>query len=379
VRIRFLSRSRNLPQSFRAGVSLHSHTNHSRENLGFIGDFLRRHSLLRQWLQQLEGECQRKSGIRLDFAKAYWTPALTGRLAYELEERQIAALGLDSMVSLSDHDNIEAPMLLRIVPGIRRIPVSVEWTVPFGEAVFHIGVHNLPTPMAENVMSELQAFTARPADRQLGALLHELHRLPSVLVVLNHPLWSQSAISRDRFEFELNRLLGLYGHHIHAFELNGMRCRAENQSVIELAALWNQVLISGGDRHGREPNANLNLTNAADFSEFVDEVRNGRRSTVLFMPQYEENIVLRIYQGFMDTIREYPEYPEAERCWDGRTYHPNLRGEPTPLRELWPKGSPAFLTRIFSAALFLERGPAWEALRALTFKNGQLSLPVEPI
>jgi hypothetical protein len=87
---------------------------------------------------------------------------------------------------------------------------------------------------------------------------------------------------------------------------------------------------------------------------------------------------LRTYQGFIDTIREYPEYPEPERCWDGRTYHPNQSGEPAPLRELWPDGSPAFLRRIFAAALFLERGPAREALRALAFKNGELSVPAEP-
>jgi len=38
----------------------------------------------------------------------------------------------------------------------------------------------------------------------------------------------------------------------------------------------NMLLISGGDRHGVEPNANINLTNAVNFTEFVHE-SGGRR------------------------------------------------------------------------------------------------------
>jgi hypothetical protein len=36
---------------------------------------------------------------------------------------------------------------------------------------------------------------------------------------------------------------------------------------------WDQTIISGGDRHGCEPSAVLNLTNAKTFSEFIDEIR----------------------------------------------------------------------------------------------------------
>ncbi len=44
------------------------------------------------------------------------------------------------------------------------------------------------------------------------------------------------------------------------------------------------LLISGGDRHGVEPNANINLTNATSFTEFVHEIRRQKKSNVLFMP-----------------------------------------------------------------------------------------------
>ena len=67
------------------------------------------------------------------------------------------------MVSISDHDNIKAPMLLRTVPSARGIPVSVEWSVPYGGSQsFHLGVHNLPSARAAEWMAVLEEFTAHP-------------------------------------------------------------------------------------------------------------------------------------------------------------------------------------------------------------------------
>ncbi len=58
--------------------------------------------------------------------------------------------------------------------------------------------------------------------------------------------------------------------------------------------------IAGGDRHGVEPNANINLTNATTFTEFVHEVRREKKSRVLFMPQYAEPWKHRILQSTID-------------------------------------------------------------------------------
>ena len=55
------------------------------------------------------------------------------------------------MISISDHDTIKAPMLLRTVPSARQIPVSVEWSAPYGGVqAFHLGVHNLPSARARS-------------------------------------------------------------------------------------------------------------------------------------------------------------------------------------------------------------------------------------
>jgi hypothetical protein len=350
----YLSRDRAIPAAFRSAVSLHSHTCHSRESLSFVSAILRKKRPIREWLEGRELHCRNATGLVMDLNHAYWTPPLDGPLALGLEQRQIELIGLRPIVSLSDHDNIEAPLALRAMAEYADVPVSVEWTAPFGQSKFHIGIHNLPRRDAELWMERLQACTAKREDRAVVEMFGELHNLPSVLVVFNHPLWNLYALPEHIFQHELDRLLTDAGAFIHAFELNGLRGREENQHVADLAAKWNQVLISGGDRHACEPNANLNLTRAEDFEEFISEIRNERRSTVLFMPQYEEAMGLRLYQNFLDIIREFSEFPEGRRKWDERTFHPNQAGELVPLYKLWPNGTPKFFRKLFGLAFLLE-------------------------
>jgi hypothetical protein len=147
-------------------------------------------------------------------------------------------------------------------------------------------------------------------------------------------------------------------------ELNGLRHWDENREVAELAAKWNQVLISGGDRHGIEPNANLNLTRAESFTEFVHEVRRERMSHVLFMPQYKEPWKHRILESTLAAIRDYPEFPEGMQRWDERVYHPDAAGISRPLSELWNEGSaPVYLEAIIRAVRILGAAPVSSGLR----------------
>jgi hypothetical protein len=354
---------------------MHSHTRHSLENLGFIGKFLQKHRLLRLWFAQREQECKRKSGIDLDFDRAYWTPPLSAEGAYKLEAGQIESLGLHPIVSLTDHNNIEASTLLRQSPQYADVPVSVEWTVPFGQAIFHIGVHNIPPDTAQNLMSILRESTAGANERQIVDLLFELRDIPNLLLVFNHPVWNFSGVTQDIFDFELKRFLERAGRSLDAFELNGMRGSRENRKVMQLAAEWDQLLVAGGDRHACEPNAMLNLTNAADFSEFIDEVRNGRQSIVLMMPQYEQPLNWRFYVGFTKVIQEYPDYPEGQRKWDERTLHPGASGDLAPLSQMWPKGPPPYLKKIFALAALGARLPLDAMMHTPNFM--ELSEPIE--
>ena len=376
-RVLFLSKNKDIHASFRSGVSLHGHTKHSLESLGFLGKIIQRQRLLRSWIAHQARECRRRSGINLDFDRAYWTPPLTAQLAYELEARQIESIGLRPMVSLSDHNNIEAATLLRLVPEQEGLPISVEWTVPFGNAVFHLGVHNMPHVMAHDLMSTLSESTANADDRQITNLISELQCIPSLLLVFNHPVWNFNGVAQDVFDFELKRFLQCVAGSLHAFELNGMRSHRENQRVTKLAAEWNQIVVSGGDRHGCEPNAFLNLTNATEFPEFVDEIRTKQLSTILTMPQYNEPIGWRFFQGFLDVIREYPEHPQGQRKWDERIFHPDISGEVVPLNTLWPNGSPGFLKKIFALAVMVSSAPVHWAVHTLMSmeQSGSLTLP----
>src|ERR1035437_1585651 len=132
---------------------------------------------MRPLLARLERRSQANHGMAVNYSAAYWTPPLTPKLAFELESKQIEKLDHDPMVSLSDHDNTKAPMLLRTVPSARQIPVSVEWSVPYGGVQdFRLGIHNLPSARATEWMATLADFTANPSDERLTELLSALHR-----------------------------------------------------------------------------------------------------------------------------------------------------------------------------------------------------------
>ena len=375
-----LSRDPDSVSAWRSGVSLHSHTRHSQESLGFLGAFLRKHDWSRRWFESKQEQCRRVTGIGLSFDHAYWTPPLCERTAQELEQRQIEQLGLRPMVSLTDHNCIEACMLLREDARFGNVPISTEWTVPFGAAVFHFGIHNLPAASAQSMMAAMHEATFQAKEDRILELFAEFSGMPGVLVVFNHPLWNFYNIPADRFMYELTRFLEAGNRYVHAFELNGMRSRAENQAALQLTVDWNQVLISGGDRHGCEPNASINLTNAADFPEFVEEIREGRQSTVVVMPQYAVPFGWRLYKNFTHVIAEYPEHPEGRRRWDERTFHPDRDGKIRPMSELWKNGlAPSFLTDMFAAATTAARMPSDGFLQRLKRKgNESLQLPLRP-
>lgn len=363
--ISYLWRDASATRTYQTGVSLHSHTNQSQETLDFVADWGAQYKLIRPLLNRLEHRAPGKHGIQIDWARSYWTPPLTPKLAFDLESSQIEKLNLAPLVSVSDHDNIQAPLLLRSVPSTRHIPISVEWSTPYGgEQTFHLGIHNLPSARASQWMDTLSEFTAHPSDARLTEILVSLNQEPHVLVVFNHPLWDLYRIGQEKHDFLVNEFLQKNGAYLHALELNGLRDWDENRKVRRLAERWNMVLISGGDRHGVEPNANINLTGATSFNEFVNEIRKERRSSVLFMNQYAEPWKHRILQSTMDAIRNYPEFPQGSRTWDERVYHPDSKGVVRPLSELWPNGRPPRVMSVMLAMIrMMGRGPVSSSLR----------------
>lgn len=379
-RISYLWNDERAGHGFTSGVSLHSHTNQSQETLDFLANFGAQYPFMRPILRRSERVCREKHGLQIDYTRSYWTPPLTPRLAFELEGRQIEKLGLAPLVSITDHDTIKAPMLLRTVASARHIPVSVEWTAPFGgDQAFHLGIHNLPSETGAQWMKTFEEFTANPSDSRLSELLCALHALPNVLIVFNHPIWDLYLIGEDRHNARVEEFMQQNGIFMHALELNGLRHWEENRAVRRLARKWNKLLISGGDRHGTEPNANINLSNASSFTEFVHEVRYEGVSNVLFMPQYAEPWKHRILQSTLDAIRDYPDFPLGSRYWDERVYHPDVTGVVRPLSELWPSGqAPRGLRYAIQAVRMMGHKAvssslrmAWNESRELRFALGE--------
>lgn len=345
--------------TYRSAVSLHSHTNHSKETLLFIPNFAAKYPVLRR---ALERQCQ-KSKYPVDFQRVYWTPPLTARMAYQVESQQIEnVLGLASLVSLTDHDSIAAPSLLRTLPETRDIPLSLEWTVPYGGAEFHLGVHNLPDTLAVQITAELAEYTRNPGSRSLKELLANLDQFPEVLVVFNHPLWDLRQLGAGHVQL-VEEFLEQYGSFMHALEINGTRGWAENAEVIEWANRYNRPVVSGGDRHGREASGALNLTRAESFSEFICEVRYQQRSHVLMMPQYAEPRCVHVIREMLDAIREYPEYPVGFQRWDDRVFHP-MAGmvDYCAISTLW-KAPPAFIGVCFAILSLLENAVVRRAMK----------------
>ena len=352
-------------KQYRTAVSLHGHTSHSHESLSFISQIAGRFLPLRWLIAQYEVRARKTSGVCVDLNKGYWTPPLPPLAAFEVERDQIEReLDMPALVSLSDHDNIEAPMLLRVIPESRHIPISLEWSVPYRDTVLHLGVHNLPSAEAQAIVDDLNAFTAAPKDGRLRDLLMLLNRMPEVLIVLNHPMWDLPGIGKVRHVHSLTAFVAEFGTYLHAFELGGLRSWEENQQVVEFAHGWNQLVIAGGDRHGSEPSAVISLSEAECFSEFVHEVRKERRSNVLFMPQYKEPLALRIALSVLDILRDYPDYSAGSRRWDERVFHPNNVGEGRPLAAMWHT-PPAFIDWFVKAVHLLESPPVRHGMRLL--------------
>ena len=363
ARVLQFDRSLRFSEQFRSGVSLHSHTMHSREYLGRFPGYISKIPMVSSIIEREIGRLHLYEGRIIDFRRIYWTPPLSPREAFALERRQIEdQLGLQALVSLSDHDNIEAGLHLQMLDETSSAPISVEWSVPYDQTVFHFGVHNLPAARARAWMEELARFTEDPRPQQIRQLLDDLNCEPGILVVLNHPYWDSESVGSEQHRDSLAIFLQKYGHFLHALEMNGMRSRAENEQVLQLAEIVDLPVISGGDRHGCEPNATLNLTASATFSEFVDEIRAERRSQILLMPQYFEPLRHRLLESSWHALCDAPgEFGRGH--WMSRVFIEGADGVTRPLSDFTGTRFQTFVDGFRTILAFLARPSVRPAVR----------------
>jgi hypothetical protein len=343
--------------SFTTAVSLHAHTNHSREVMAIIPSYLDRIPVVAP-LARLEMRAyERRHGRPVNFSKGWWTPPVAPEDVLDSESDQITrVLGLVPIVSITDHDSIAACLALQRTRASVPVPISFEWTVPFGHGFFHLGVHNLAPARARDLAARLGGYTRHPGSTPLAGLLAELNGDPRTLVVLNHPLWDLAGVGETEHRASLRKFVAQHGDDLHAVELNGYRSWRENSGVIELAKTFDLPLVSGGDRHGSAPNSLLNLTTARSFGQFALEIRIRRRSVMLVMPDYRRSLIARKLAVAGDATRHYPAYPPGQRSWTDRVSYES-EGVVRPLSDHWPDGGPLWVRSAMRAFEMSTRVP----------------------
>ena len=366
-RVHYLIREPDAGRPFSTAISLHSHTMHSKESMTFVERLTRKSKWFNAFIDnrlRRYSENPEQASLAVEVRRMWWTSPLSANQAYHVEKQQIDdKLGLNAMVSITDHDTIDAALKLQTFADNASAPISVEWTTPYRNTYFHMGVHNLHPQWAQEMMGRMQAFTAGPDEKRLGEMFRELCSHPDVLIVLNHPYWDQPAIGGAEHEQLLRQFADQYRDSIHAFEINGLRSWKENRKTLRMANEIGIPLISGGDRHGREPNAVLNMTNAATFAEFVEELRGGAESHVLVMPHFHDPLVVRILHGLWDVLEDHPEHAEGRVRWSQRVYRRCWDDQVQTFDHFFKNGEPFLIRQMLRVARLMasqKLRPAWQ-------------------
>lgn len=352
-------------QLFRTGVSLHGHTLHSKESMLSLYQMANRIAPFRFALERGAAWYRARHGSPFELSRAWWTPPLSPYQAWTLETRRIREhFGLESMVSLSDHDDIEAPVTLQLREECRPMPVSVEWTVPYRGTFFHIGIHNLPAERARSIVDDLASVTAGTPRLSLRQILERLSCHRDTLVVFNHANWDESGVGEAAHLEAARQFARAYKPFLHAFELNGLRAWTHNRGIFDLAREFGKPLIAGGDRHGKEPNTILNLTNARTFSEFAEEIREGF-SEILITRQYLEPFAMRILQNLEDILADQEDHAYGWKRWSDRAFYLCHDGVTRSLSQAWGDNPPA--VRWFGHGLGLLWHPQFKSAFRMAF------------
>lgn len=343
--IQFLSKGLGLATKANTGVSLHCHSLHSKELLDFVPYYACRIPVVK-YLWKREMRRRRRLGHVPDFTTGYWEPPLTGHDVLTSECKNLEKLGLNGIVSITDHDSINANLELKADAADLELPISMEWTVPFQNAFFHIGVHNLPANRANEIADRLVAYTKAPGppnDTALTSLFERLNDIADLLVVFNHPIWDIEMIGQEAHENALRVFLSHHSKWIHAIEVNGFRSWSENSVAIKLAEAVGLPVVSGGDRHCCHPNTMFNTTNASTFAEFVSEVRYDHFSRIAVTPEYHTPLPSRQLASMRQILADYDHFPTGRQLWSDRVFLDGRDGKGMrSLTDQWDGNRPAW-------------------------------------
>jgi hypothetical protein len=287
-------------REFGFAVSIHNHSCHSIENLASLNQ------VVKLWfMRPFKSTLQRAFGLDgvpdLDYTDVYYRPPLTVEDVFLTESAGATPLGFEGVhVAITDHDEVAGSVeLLRQRPAeAHRNPLGEELSLRFQDHLFHVGI----TGLAESGVAGTHANLQQAA--RAGRLddLFEILRANRCLVVLNHPLvpWGPD----PNCKIPAEELLQRYGWAIHALEYNGMRCKEENDRVLELAKHVGKPVVGGGDSHLMLASSVICMSKARSFEDFAAEVKSGRAAP-LIKPEYFASLRWKLLLRVLSFIAHY--------------------------------------------------------------------------
>ncbi len=136
TRLHILHKPKDLRGEAKTGVSLHCHTEHSKEMIDFIPHYADKLPIISYFWKKERVKYEKREGKGIDFSNAFWSPPMTAQMIYDSEKTQINQFGLDAVASITDHDSIDANLQINETTPNEQAPISLEWTVPYSYGFF---------------------------------------------------------------------------------------------------------------------------------------------------------------------------------------------------------------------------------------------------
>ena len=128
TRLHILREAADLTATAKTGVSLHCHTEHSKEMLDFVPHYAEKLPIIATFWRMERDKYEGNSGKKIDLSTSYWSPPLAPQSVYDIEKDQINSAGLGAIVSITDHDSIDGTLQVNAQAEASRAPISLEET-----------------------------------------------------------------------------------------------------------------------------------------------------------------------------------------------------------------------------------------------------------
>jgi len=288
-------------REFRTVASLHNHSCYSVENLAPLNRVVT-FAYMRPFRRLLKRSFGLASEENLDYADLKYNPPFAPVDLWSMELDGVRAFGFHNVIfAITDHDNYAGGLELLKGQGSQRksIALGEELSIKFQHHIFHLGITGLREADIAAVHQQLQAAAH---EERLDDLFEALDAL-GCLVVLNHPLLPWGGNSAR--QIPVLDLLARFGWAIHAMEYNGMRCRAENDDVLQLARHLGKPLVGAGDSHLLTASSILCASaDAVESHHYIEEIKSGR-AVPLIKKDYFAPLGWKIFLRVLSFIAQY--------------------------------------------------------------------------